>query len=210
MTKPRDTPGKRHRRSARLGMKSAITPASYAGKSQGQGLAVDGNGHATNLTPELQEQIIADMLQHGDWPSMTAYRCGVSPHTLEAWLVRGADPYAVEPYRGFVAAFVGAEALIHGQLVKIIMDDALGRGAPPPEGQRRPSPAWAAWLLQHRWAYLWAISRETGRTNGVTVAQVVDETLARFSEERRGKAKAIIAQLSQEARASARKEGFLL
>ena len=191
-------------------MSSPVTPTSYAGKAQGQGLAVDGNGRPTNLTPELQDAIIADMLLHGDWPSMTAYRCGISPVTVESWLVRGADPYAVEPYRGFVAAFVSAEAQIHGQLLQVIVDEALGRGNPPAQGQRAKSAAWAAWLLQHRWGYLWRLNKDTGRSNGTTVAEVVDQTLARFSEDRRGKAKAIIAQLSQEARASARKEGFLL
>lgn len=191
-------------------MKSPVTPTSYAGKAMGQGLAVDGNGRPTNLTPELQQAIVADMLLHGDWPSMTAYRVGVSPNTVEAWLVRGADPYAVEPYRGFVAAFVSAEAKIHGELLKVIVDDALGRGEPPAEGKRRASPAWAAWLLQHRWGYLWRLNKDTGRTNGTTVAEVVDQTLAKFSEDRRDKAKAIIAQLSSEARATARKEGFLL
>lgn len=196
--------------STRLGMKSPVTPRSYAGKAMGRGLVSDGNGHPTNLTPELQEAIISDMLLHGDWPSMTAYRCGVSPMTVENWLVRGADPYAVEPYCGFVAAFVSAEAQIHGELLKVIVDDALGREAPVPEGKRRPSPAWAAWLLQHRWGFLWRLNKDTGKSNGVTVAEVVDQTLAKFSEARRDKAKAIIAQLSQEARASARKEGFLL
>jgi hypothetical protein len=208
MTDPGDKP--KSKASTRLGMKSPVTPNSYAGKAMGQGLAVDGNGRPTNLTPELQETIIADMLLHGDWPSMTAYRCGVSPDTVSNWLVRGADPYAVEPYRGFVAAFVAAEASIHGELLKVIVDDALGRGTPPAQGQRAKSAAWAAWLLQHRWGYLWRLNKDTGRSNGTTVAEVVDQTLARFSEDRRDKAKAIIAQLSQEARASARKEGFLL
>jgi hypothetical protein len=50
----------------------------------------------------------------------------------------------------------------------------------------------------------------TGKTNGVTVAEVAEQAIGRFSEERREKARAIIAQLSSEARASARKEGFLL
>lgn len=207
---PDDTPRKRHKRSARLGMQSTITPTSYAGKMQGQGLAVDGNGRPTNLTDEIRDAFVADMLKHGDWPSMTAYRVGVSPNTVDGWLVKGADPYAVEPYRSFAAAFVQAEAQIHGQLLKVIMDDALGRGEPAAEGQRKPSASWAAWLLMHRWGYLWRINKETGMTNGVTVAQVVDQTLAKFSAGRREAAQKIIAQLSQEAKASARKEGFLL
>lgn len=208
MTGPADTP--KPKRSARLGMTSEVTPHSYAGKTQSQGLAVDGNGRPTNLTPELQQAIIRDMLEHGDWPSMTAYRCGVSPNTVMNWLVRGSDPYAVEPYLGFVAAFVGAEAIIHGQLLAVIVDAALGRQRERAEGAPVPKPEWAAWLLHKRWAYLWSLDKETGKSKGVTVAEVVDQTLAKFSEARRDKAKAIIAQLSQEARASARKEGFLL
>ncbi len=209
MSEPGSKPPKRQksRASTRLTMKSAVMPsagAQKAGKAVGMGLILDGNGHPTNLTPEIHERIIADMKTHCDWPAMTAYRCGVSPVTLEQWVARGADPYAVEPYRGFVADFVAAEATVHGELVGIIL--ATARGGE----QEGKSPAWAAWLLKHRWGYLWNLNRETGTSNAVTVAQVVDQVLSKFSAERREKATAIIKQLSEEARASARKEGFLL
>jgi hypothetical protein len=216
---PTDKPkSPKPKRGSRLGMQSPVTPRSYAGKTAGQGLAVDGNGRPTNLTPEVHAAFIADMRTHGDWPAMTAYRCGVSPVTVESWVTRGADPYAVEPYRSFVADFVSAEAEIHGKLLKVILDEALGTPKPPKEPDpmrtavpdRAPSPAWAAWLLQHRWGYLWRLNKDTGKTNGVTVAEVADQALAKFSEERRDKARAIIAKLSSEARASARKDGFLL
>lgn len=191
-------------------MQSPVTPRGIAGKRQGIELATDGNGRPTNLTPEVHEAFMADMREHGDWPSMTAYRVGVSPVTAESWIVRGADPHAVEPYRSFCADFVAVEAEIHGQLVRVILDAGLGRTKRAKPGKMPPSPAWAAWMLQHRWGYLWRLSKETGKTQGVTVAEVVDNVLAKFTEERRDKARAIISQLSAEARASARKEGFLL
>lgn len=197
---------------ARLDVQSPVQPRGMAGRVQGITLVTDGNGRPTNLTPEVHEAFIADMLTHADWPAMTAYRVGVSPVTVESWLTRGCDPLAVEPYRSFAADFVAAEASVHGELVAIILDAAKGgrrvsfaRGA-----KTNPNPAWAAWLLQHRWGYLWRLNKDTGRTRGFAVAEVVDQALARFSEARREKAKAIIAQLSQEARASARAEGFML
>lgn len=200
-------------------MGSEIQPANaMAGKTVGNGLVLDGNGKPTNLTPAVHEAIIADMQSHADWPAMTAYRCGVSPTTLERWVATGADPYAVEPYRSFVAEFVAAEAVVHGRLIAVILDAALGQGEPempfdpedPMPRKPRPKPEWAAWLLQKRWGFLWNVSKETGKTNGVTVAEVVELSINKFTAERREKARGIIAKLSSEARAEARKEGFLL
>jgi hypothetical protein len=196
--------------SSRLGTESAVKPRGFAGRLQGITLVTDGNGRPTNLTPDVHAAFMADMREHADWPAMTAYRVGVSPVTAESWLVRGVDPYAVEPYRSFAADFVSVESEIHGRLLEVILNAALGRTKKGPKGKVGPNPAWAAWLLQHRWGYLWRLDKDTGKTRGVTVAEVVDRALARVSEERRDKARAIIAELSQEARAKARAEGFML
>ena len=193
-------------------MQSPVTPRSFAGQVQGRGLVVDGNGRPTNLTPQVHAAFMEDMRTHADWPAMTAYRVGVSPVTAESWLVRGSDPTAVEPYRSFAADFVATEASIHGELVKIILEHARGgrRVSFSKRAKAAPNPAWAAWLLQHRWGYLWRLNKETGRTRGVTVAEVVDQALARFTDAQRDKARQILASLSSEAKAQARAEGFML
>jgi hypothetical protein len=198
---------------SRLGMKSEIVPgppATRAGSVVGVGLVLDGNGRPTNLTPALHAALIADLQAHADFPSMTAYRCGVSPVTLESWVTRGADPLAVEPYRSFVADFVATEAQTCGKLVQVILNAALGKGAVYDEDVPTPDPKWAAWLLARRWGFLWGISKESGKTNGISVAEVADKALGRFTQERQSAAQAIIGKLSTEARAAARKQGFSL
>lgn len=171
---------------------------------------LDGASNWTSCTPGLLERFEVE-LNVGDWPEMAAYRCGISPNTYRNWIVQGCSLVAVEPYATFVGMVVRVEAQLSGKLMGVIMDAALGRlpgwseGDPP-----RPSPEQAKWLLCNRFRYLWLVDKETGRAGGTSMTELVETELLKLDQNRREAARKIIAALPAEAKASARKDGFLL
>jgi len=165
---------------------------------------LDANGHSTTLTPLMSRRLL-DAHREGDWPQMTAIKCGLSPDSLKTYLRKGLDEYAIEPYKTFAAEFLAIEAELSQDLLNVVLDAALGRrprirldehGHPMP----RPNVAEAKWLLQTRFGLLW---------NGLGVSAV-----AMFAPEsdpaRRQKALEILASLSPEQRDAAKAAGFLL
>lgn len=171
---------------------------------------LDGVGAWTTLTPELQAKLLSE-LSVGDWPQMVAYRCGCAPATIVAWLKKGCDPLAVEPYASFADAFLRKEADISAQLMTVIMDKALGRAERgDPDGPEPPDPGYCKWVLINRFQFLWRVDRETGKSGGLSVSEIVERHMLELSTDRADKARAILAQLPADAKAAARKEGFLL
>jgi hypothetical protein len=160
---------------------------------------MDGNGYPTALTPERHKALITE-LKVGDWPAMAAVRAKCSPSTVQRWVTEGCQPAAVEPYATFAADFVAVEAQICGQLTAVIMDRALGRSD---EGD----PYWAKWLLETRFRFLWNINSGKG---GVSVAELVVGAIEVKDAEMAQKARDLLKQLPEPAKAEARKAGFLI
>ena len=92
--------------------------------------------------------------------------------------------------------------------MRIILDDACG--VELPEGAPRPNVESAKWLLINRFRWLWQIDKITGKGGGMAVSEVVEGLLLAADSERREQAKKILDQLPAEAKAGARKGGFLL
>lgn len=168
---------------------------------------MDGNGHATALTPARAKALIAE-LEVGDWPAMAAIRADVAPTSLYRWVREGCEPAAVEPYASFAAEFCKVEARIAGEMMAVIMGAARG-GEKPRKGTSRPDPEWAAWVLQNRFRYLWRIDKE-GHQGGVSVLETVIEAIAANDNAMREQAKAILAAIPEATKQEARRKGFLL
>jgi hypothetical protein len=165
---------------------------------------LDGNGYSTTLSPTLARRLV-NAHRSGDWPQMTAIKCGVHPNSLATYLKRGLEEYAVEPYESFAREFLQVEAEFSQRLLDVVVDAALGRrprvvlddeGNPLP----RPSVTEAKWLLQTRFQVLW---------NGAGVSAI-----AMFAPDddpaRKAKALEILASMTDEQRATAKAAGFMV
>lgn len=169
---------------------------------------MDGNGHPTALTPERHKRLIEE-LRIGDWPSMAAIRAGLSPRSVERWVVEGCQPAAVEPYASFAADFCRVEAEICAELTTVIMNKARGIAPPRKKGQPMPDAYWAQQWLQMRFRYLFGAGAGSPQ-GGVSVSELVIRELARVDEAALEKARALVKQLPPETKEAARKEGFNL
>lgn len=163
---------------------------------------MDGAGKYTALTPKLRANLLAQ-LAVGDFPQMAAYRAGCAPTTLHKWLCMGCDPVGVEPYVSFTADFIKVEAELSAKLMNVVLGHALGVSE---EG----NPDHCKWLLLNRFQFLWKVDRESNKIGGLSVSEVVERHMLEQSAERREQAKAIIARLPEDAKAGARKKGFLV
>lgn len=168
---------------------------------------VDDAGHFTALTPEVKEAFITELAK-GDWPIYAAFRAGIAPKSVKRWLDKGLEEAAIEPYATFAADVIRCEAELAGKLIKVVMDDALGRGLPYEKGEVRPNADRAIWLLQNRFKTLWGKDGAPGAAVGI--AEYAERHLETLDEGKRDKARKILAALPSDARAEARKEGFLL
>lgn len=169
--------------------------------------AVDDLGNFTALTPEVKERFLAELAK-GDWPIYAAFRAGIAPKSVKRWLDKGLEEAAIEPYASFAADVIRCEAELAGQLIKVVMDDALGKAAPPAEGMRRPNADRAIWMLQSRFKNLWGKDGAPGAAVGI--AEYAERHLETLDEAKREKARKILAALPSDVRSEARKEGFLL
>lgn len=170
----------------------------------------DDAGRFTALTPHVQDVFLAELAK-GDWPQLAAFRAGISPKSVQRWIAKGTEDIAIEPYASFVAEVVKVEADIAGKLTKIILDDALGLTEWTPDcGRPRPNVESAKWLLQNRFRFFWGTKDGTIPGAAVSIAETVERQVAGVDEAKRDKARKILAALPSEARANARKEGFLL
>ena len=168
---------------------------------------MDGNGHVTALTPERHARLIEE-LEVGDFPAMAAIRAECSPRTVERWVQWGCEgSTAVEPYKSFAEAFVKVEARICGQLTKVIMDHALGRGIRGKRKTPKGDPYWAERMLERRFRFLWGLNKD-GTTGGVSVTELVIQAIEASSAERAAKARELLKLLPPDAKDRARKEGF--
>lgn len=169
--------------------------------------AVDDLGNFTALTPEVKERFLFE-LGKGDWPIYAAFRAGISPKSVKRWLDKGLETAAIEPYASFAADVIKCEAELAGKLIQVVMDDALGLAKVPDEGMRRPNADRAIWMLQSRFKNLWGKDGAPGAAVGI--AEYAERQLNMIDESKREKAKRILAALPSDARAQARKDGFLL
>jgi hypothetical protein len=167
----------------------------------------DDLGHYTALTPEVHERFLTE-LSKGDWPIYAAFRAGVAPKSIKRWLDKGLEEAAIEPYATFAADVIRCEAELAGKLIEVVMNDALGKGPAYEKGVPRPNPDRAIWMLQNRFKNLWGKDGAPGAAVGI--AEYAERHLATLDEAKREKAKKILASLPSDARATARKEGFLL
>ena len=165
---------------------------------------LDGNGYSTTLIPAVARRLVREH-RSGDWPQMTAIKCGVHPHSLASYIKKGLEEGAVEPYASFAAEFLKVEADHSQRLLDVIIDAALGRrprmrldehGHPLP----RPSVAEAKWLLQTRFQVLW----------GGTGVSAIAMFSGGDDPARRAKALEVLASLSPEQREQARQAGFMV
>jgi hypothetical protein len=167
------------------------------------------------LTPELREKLLAG-LREGDWPDMVAMRNGVSGQTLTRWVLKGLDEGAGEPWASFADEVVAIEVDVSGQLVKIIMDSAMGRrrivNQLDEEGHEchPPSVGDAKWMLTRRFQWLWAQSRETGLVAGRSLAEVVAERIEQIETEHLEQVRKLLRQLPSDAKREAMARGLVL
>jgi hypothetical protein len=180
--------------------------------------AVDGAGNFTALTPEVHERLLAE-LKKCDWPQTACYRAKVSPTSFKRWIDKGLDEYAVDPYDRFAADVIACEADLMGELMEIVLDDARGTVPIPCDETpvlvhgkvltRRPNADRAVWILQHRFRFYWS-PKPDGSYAALSISEHVDARLSAMDEDKRAKAREILAKLPSEAKADARKKGFLL
>lgn len=163
---------------------------------------LDGNNRQTALTPEVMAKLKKE-LAVGDWPTMASYRAGVAPSTFFNWIRMGCLPDCVEPYSTLVGELVMIEAELSGRMMGII-------NAAAEDKESGGNPEQAKWVLINRFRYWWAIDKETGLNGGRAVMQEVEALMGSHNEERREKARALLASLSHEQKQAARKEGFLV
>jgi len=165
---------------------------------------LDGNSYPTTLIPAVARRLVREH-RSGDWPQMTAIKCGVHPHSLASYIKKGLEEGAVEPYASFAAEFLAVEAEHSQRLLDVVIDAALGRrpvrrldenGNPLP----RPSVAEAKWLLQTRFAVLW----------GGTGVSAIAMFSGGDDPARRQKALEVLAALSPEQKEQARQAGFMV
>lgn len=170
----------------------------------------DDLGHFTALTPEVHQRLLVE-LRVGDWPQLAAYRARVSAKSVKRWLDKGLEDCAVEPYSSFAADVVQLEAELAGKLMQVIMDDALGKTQWSPDcGRPRPNVATAQWLLQNRFRFFWGTKDGAIAPAGMGIVELVERQTAMLDEGKRDQARKILAALPTEARAEARKKGFLI
>lgn len=168
---------------------------------------VDDAGKFTALTPEVKERFLTELAK-GDWPIYAAFRAGISPKSVKRWLDKGLEEAAIEPYATFAADVIRCEAELAGKLIEVVMQDALGEGPAYEKGERRPNPDRAIWMLQNRFKALWGKDGAPGAAVGI--AEYAEGKISALDEAKREKAKRILAALPSDARAEARKAGFLL
>lgn len=167
---------------------------------------MDGNGRVTALTPERHARLITE-LEVGDFPAMAAIRAGCSPRSVERWVQWGCEgATAVEPYKAFAEAFVQVEARLCGALTQVIMNHALGRVRGK---QKKPKgdPYWAERMLERRFRFLWGMNKD-GTSGGVSVTELVIQTIEQGDADRAAKARELLKQLPEATKAQARQEGF--
>jgi hypothetical protein len=169
----------------------------------------DDLGNFTALTPAVQQRFL-DELAKGDWPQLAAFRAGIAPKSVKRWLDKGLEECAIEPYASFAAAVVKLEADLAGKLIEVIVADALGNTPEPGEGMKRPNVLTAQWLLQNRFRFFWGTKDGLVSPAAISITEHVEKTMATSDEAKREKARKILAALPSDARAAARKEGFLL
>lgn len=169
----------------------------------------DDLGRFTALTPEVEKRFLSELAK-GDWPQLAAFRSGISPKSIKRWLDKGLEECAIEPYASFAAAVVKLEADLAGKLIEVIMADALGETPSPDEGKRRPNVMTAQWLLQNRFRFFWGTKDGVVSPAAISITEHVEQRMSVLDEAKREKARKILAALPSEARAAARKDGFLL
>jgi hypothetical protein len=170
----------------------------------------DDLGHYTSLTPEVHQRVLKE-LKVGDWPGLAAYRARVSAKSIKRWIDKGLEDVPIEPYASFAADCIEVESEIAGRLMRVILDDAMGETPEPLEGMRRPNVESAKWLLERRFRFFWGKTAEGQPCPGaVSIVETVERQMMALDEGKRDKARKILAALPNEARAQARKDGFLL
>lgn len=170
---------------------------------------VDDLGRHTALTPEVHQRFLTE-LKKGDWPQLAAFRAGISPKSVKRWIDKGLEEAAIEPYASFAAAVVKLEADLAGKLIEVIMADALGETKKPDEGKSRPNVMTAQWLLQNRYRFFWGTKDGVVSPAALSISEHVERQMAVLDEAKRQKARELLAKLPTEAKAQARKDGFLL
>jgi hypothetical protein len=165
---------------------------------------LDGRGYSTTLTPAVARRLVREH-RSGDWPQMTAVKCGVHPGSLASYIKKGLEEAAIEPYASFAAEFLRVEADYSQRLLDVIVDAALGRrpavrldehGHPLP----RPNVTEAKWLLQTRFAVLWG----GGGVSAIAMFSGGDDPV------RRQKALEVLTSLSPDQKEHARQAGFVI
>ncbi len=171
---------------------------------------VDDAGNHTALTPDVHKRFIAELAK-GDWPQLAAFRAGVAPKSIHRWISKGLEEAAIEPYASFAADVVKAEADLAGRIIQVVVEDALGTSTWHPDcGTPKPNVQSAIWLLQNRFRFFWGTKDGTVAPAAVSITEAVEKQMASLDESKRDKARKLLAMLPAEARASARKDGFVL
>lgn len=169
----------------------------------------DDMGNFTALTPAVQQRFL-DELAKGDWPQLAAFRAGISPKSVKRWLDKGLEEAAVEPYASFAAAVVMLEAQLAGKLIEVIVNDALGTTPTPDEGRTKPNVLSAQWLLNNRYRFFWGTKDGVVPPAAISIAEHIERQSSALDASKRDAVKKILAKLPADARADARKEGFVL
>ncbi len=169
----------------------------------------DDLGNFTALTPSVVQKFL-DELAKGDWPQLAAFRAGIAPKSVKRWLDKGTEEAAIEPYASFAAAVVMLEAELAGKLIQVVIADALGTAEKPPEGMKAPNVQTAIWLLQNRFRFFWGTKDGLVSPAAISIAEHIERNASTLDQSKRDAVKQILAKLPADARADARKKGFVL
>lgn len=120
---------------------------------------MDDNGHSTALSPGVEAALVANA-RKGYWPAMCALLCRVAPSSVQNWLEKGLDEYAVNPYKRFAENFIHAELESCAELEDMIRKAALGEVLKDPDCLP-PDVKALQWLLERRYSDLWSGGGQT-------------------------------------------------
>ncbi len=135
-------------------------PTRARGAYQNSGAyTLDDNGIPTALKPEVETALVTHA-RKGYWPAMCALLCKVQPETVQRWIEKGLDEYAINPYKRFTENFVLAELESCAELEDVLRQAALGQ-VRRKKGFQPPDVSAVRWLLERRYADLWRGGAQT-------------------------------------------------
>ncbi len=136
-------------------------------------------GGPLKLTPLMHATLVAEAASGLLYDAQIAVECGITPGTLERWLLSGLAEDAREPYKSFAEDWTRAQNKVEKGAVKAVLDGTNDKGVGAANAGGTYSdgdddPPWqielsrgdwkaAAWYLERRYPRRYALSKYADR-----------------------------------------------